>query len=282
MLAFLNARAVTGVEEVVDSSYRRIVRIVHGGIQHVGWLEVALSRKKPALRILISSSLIKVLPAVLARVKHLMDLSANPLEIAETLGDLAAQNPGLRVPGAFDGFEIAVRAILGQQITVAAARTVAGRFTKSFGLPIESPFAALTTAFPSPERIAQASIGEIASLGVIASRARTIIELARRICGADLSLTPGVNVESTLHKLRSIHGIGEWTVQYIAMRTLAWPDAFLHTDLIVMRALDEKNPRRVLALSEAWRPWRAYSVMHLWAAEKSRRTKSELSNAAVY
>ncbi|MDO8432835.1 MAG: DNA-3-methyladenine glycosylase 2 [Candidatus Binatus sp.] len=282
MLAFLRARCVTGVEEVGDASYRRIVRIAHGGEQHVGWLEVAMSPKKPALRILISASLMKVLPAVLARIKHLMDLSANPSEIAETLGDLAARNPGLRVPGAFDGFEIAVRAILGQQITVAAARTLASRFAKAFGCPVESPFPALSIAFPSPERIAQLSLNDVASLGVIASRARAIIQMAGLITERDLSLTPGVNVDSTLQKLRSIPGVGEWTVQYLAMRTLAWPDAFLHTDLIVMRALAEKNPRRVLARSEAWRPWRAYAVMHLWAAEKSRRAKLETANGTVY
>ncbi len=282
MLAFLRARSVVHVEQVSDDRYRRIVRIAQNGEQHAGRLEVAMAPKKPALRILISSSLMKVLPAVLARVKHLMDLSANPTEIAATLGDLAARNPGLRVPGAFDGFEIAVRAILGQQITVAAARTLASRFAAAFGSQVESPFPALSIAFPSPERIAQLEVGEVARLGVIAVRARAIIEIARLIARGDLSLTPGVNLDSTLQTLRAIPGVGEWTVQYLAMRTLAWPDAFLHTDLIVMKSLAEKNPRRVLARSEAWRPWRAYAVMHLWAAEKSRRTKSETANELVY
>ena len=244
--------------------YRRTVRVVSEGKDHLGWIEIGLSPKKPALRVAVSASLARVLPPVLARVKALMDLSCNPTEVTEALGGLAQRRPGIRVPGAFDGFEMAVRAILGQQVTVAAARTLAGRFAAALGDPIETPFAALTTVFPTAARVADMAAGLIARLGMPAARARTVIALARSVADGDLVLTPHTDIEATLEHLRALPGVGEWTAQYIAMRALAWPDAFPHTDLGVMKALGEKDARRVLEAGEAWRPWRAYAVMHLW------------------
>ena len=266
MLDFLNARSISGVEMIESSTYRRAVRLIRGGTLHTGWIEVTPARRKPALRVALSASLIKVIPAVLSRVKHLMDLSSQPVEIADALGALASANPGLRVPGAFDGFEIAVRAILGQQVSVAGARTMAGRFAAAFGTMIESPFASLTRIFPSAEEVASLNVNDIAGLGVISSRARSILELARAVAQGNLVLEPGVDVALTLAKLRALSGVGEWSAQYIAMRALAWPDAFPHTDLGVMKALGERDPKRVLAAGEAWRPWRAYAAMHLWTA----------------
>ncbi len=267
IVAFLGARCISGVEEVTATGYRRVVRIARDGQQHLGWIEISAAKRKPALQVLVSASLMKVMPAVLGRVKHLMDIAANPAEINEVLGALAAECPGLRVPGAFDGFEIAVRAILGQQVSVAAARTIAGRFAAAFGAAFETPFESLKTAFPSPEAIAKLSVSELAILGIIAARARSIIELAREIARGDLILTPGADVAATLARLVELPGVGEWTAQYVAMRALAWPDAFPHTDLGVMRALGERNPKRLLIAGEAWRPWRSYAVMHLWASE---------------
>lgn len=266
LLGFLRARSISAVEEVEDSSYRRVVRIAQNERVHTGWVEVSLHQRKPVLRVVVSASLAKVLPTLLSRVKHLMDLSCNPAEIGEALGPLAAAKPGLHVPGAFDGFEIAVLAVLGQQVSVAAARTLAGRFATAFGSPVDAPFAALSTTFPGPERIAELEVADISHLGVLPSRARTIIELAKMLVRGEVRLSPGVDVTASLKTLQSIPGIGEWTAQYIAMRALAWPDAFPHTDLGVMKALGERSSRRVLAAAEAWRPWRAYAVMHLWAA----------------
>jgi AraC family transcriptional regulator of adaptative response / DNA-3-methyladenine glycosylase II len=184
--------------------------------------------------------------------------------VAQALGALVKHHPGLRVPGAFDGFEVAVRAILGQQVTVAAARTVAGRFAAAFGEPIESPYAALTTVFPDAGRIAELRYGRIARIGMPGARARTVLALARAVADGDLVLMPNADIEATLDRLRALPGVGEWTAQYIAMRALAWPDAFPHTDLGVLRALGETDARRALAAGDAWRPWRAYAVMHLW------------------
>jgi AraC family transcriptional regulator, regulatory protein of adaptative response / DNA-3-methyladenine glycosylase II len=162
-----------------------------------------------------------------------------------------------------------VRAILGQQVSVAAARTLAGRFAAAFGRVVTSPFAALTTTFPAAARVAESDVEQIASLGILPSRSRTILALAKALSRDEIALTPGVEVGETLAKLQSIPGIGEWTAQYIAMRALAWPDAFPHTDLGVMKALRETDARRVLAAGEAWRPWRSYAVMHLWTQGSS-------------
>ena len=262
--AFLGARAIAGVETFEDDRYRRTVRITAGGKPQLGWIEVAPSRKKPALRVMVSASLAKHLPPVLSRVKALMDLACHPIEVARALGALAKRRPGLRVPGAFDGFEVAVRAILGQQVTVAAARTVAGRFAAAFGDPVETPFDSLCVVFPTAVRIAELPYGRIAKLGMPGARARSVVSLARAVAQGGLDLVPNADIEATLDKLRALPGVGEWTAQYIAMRALAWPDAFPHADLGVMKALSERDPRRVLELGEAWRPWRAYAVMHLW------------------
>jgi len=261
---FLGARAVAGVEVCDGSAYRRTVRVASGGKWHSGWVEVAPAGGRPALRVRVAASLGKALPPVLARVKSLMDLACHPLEVARALGPLAARRPGMRVPGAFDGFEIALRAILGQQVSVAAARTLAGRFAEAFGDPLETPFDSLKTLFPTADRIAALPYRSIARLGVPAARARSIAALARAVADGELDLAPGAEVDATLAKLRALPGVGEWTAQYVAMRALAWPDAFPHTDFGIMKAMKLSDPKRVLAAAEAWRPWRAYAVMHLW------------------
>lgn len=262
--SFLGARGIAGVEMLGDDSYRRTVRVTSDGRDHYGWIEVGLSRTSPALRVAVSLSLARVIPSVLSRVKALMDLSCHPSDISMALGLLAKGRPGLRVPGAFDGFELAVRAIIGQQVSVAAARTVAGRFAAAFGHPVITPFPQLTTVFPTAARVADIPIGRIMRLGMTSARATAVMALARSVADGRLVLTPQACVESALERLRELPGVGEWTVQYIAMRALAWPDAFPHTDLGVMNALKEKTPRRILAAGEVWRPWRAYAVMHLW------------------
>jgi len=256
MLSFLGARAVQGIETVADGVYRRTARI--GDTR--GWQP---SATRNSIRIEVSSSLAQALPNVLRRARRLFDTSAEPDPIVGALGALGEGNPGLRVPGAFDGFEISVRAILGQQISVRAAQTLAGRIAARFGDPLATPFEGLLYTFPGPERIADASIDDIASLGIVGVRANSIRMLASAIVEGNLKLTPG-DVEKSQTALRSLPGVGEWTAQYISMRALSYPDAFPHTDLGIMKALDEKNPRRILEIAEAWRPWRSYAAIHLW------------------
>jgi AraC family transcriptional regulator of adaptative response / DNA-3-methyladenine glycosylase II len=213
----------------------------------------------------LSDAMIPVCAIILHRVKRLFDLQTDPAAINAVLGDLARERAGLRVPGAFDEFELVVRAILGQQISVAGARTLAGRFAVRFGTPISTSEPSLTHLFPTASHIAKAKVEEICKLGITGKRAATLIAVARAMHNGALLLEPGNRVEETLDKLREIPGIGEWTTQYIAMRALSWPDAFPHTDLGIVKALGEKNPRKILALTEKWRPWRAYAALHLWA-----------------
>lgn len=264
LAAFLAARSIDGVETANETAYRRIVRFAGAGGARAGWIEVRPDCRRAALRMRIAPSLQEAIPAVLAAAGRMFDLECHPALVAGALGPLSVRRPGLRVPGCFDGFEIAVRAVLGQQISVAAARTLAGRISAAFGMAVESPFAAVRVAFPAAGALAAAGPKKLARLGVLPTRARTIVDLAHATVRGELLLDPGADVESTLSRLRRIAGIGEWTAQYIAMRALAWSDAFPHTDLGVMKALGESSPKRVLEIGEAWRPWRAYAVMHLW------------------
>lgn len=265
LVGFLWARAIAGVESVNGGAYQRTVSIEHREAVHTGWIEVRqAARRKPALAVRLSPALSAAIPQVLARVKHLFDLACDPQSVAERLGPLAAAHPGLRVPGAFSGFEVAVRAVLGQQVTVKAARTLAGRFAARFGTPVETPFAGLSVAFPDEHRIARADPSEIGELGILRSRVRAIQALAQALAAGTLKLEPMVAVDETIEQLRALPGFGEWTAQYIAMRALAWPDAFPHADFGVLKALGETDPRQALARAEGWQPWRAYAVMHLW------------------
>jgi AraC family transcriptional regulator of adaptative response / DNA-3-methyladenine glycosylase II len=265
MLAFLAARAIAGVEDATADTYRRTLAITLRGATHVGSIEIRRVARRHALAVAVSPSLARVVPAVLARVKHAFDLTCDPAVVAAALGDLATDHPGLRVPGAFDGFELAVRAVVGQQITVRGARTLLGRLVAAFGdaadaAAVNGP----TRLFPAAARIAGCEPGELARLGVTVARARTLIALARTLAAGELELQPGGDVDATLRALVALPGIGAWTAQYIAMRALGWPDAFLASDLVVRKALGGISPARALVRSEAWRPWRAYAVLHLW------------------
>ncbi len=261
---FLDRRSIEGVEAVSGGSYRRTVRVAHAGKEHRGCIELAPIVGKAALRVQVSAALAHAVPPVLAGVKQLTDLACNPSEVALALGTLGGETAGVRVPGAFDGFEIAVRAILGQQVSVKAARTLAKRFVAAFGEAIATPWPELASLFPTAARIAECSMADIAALGVVGTRAKSIIALACAVAAGKLQLAPSAPLEATLDGLRDLPGVGEWTAQYIAMRALGWPDAFPHSDLGVMKALGVKSPQAALAASEKWRPWRAYAVMHLW------------------
>jgi len=268
ILDFLRDRAIPGIEVVTAQSYSRTLAIAHRGTMHAGVIEVRRAARKPALAVHLSASYARVVPLVLARVKHAFDLGCDPAEIDAHLGALAAAHPGLRVPGAFDGFELGVRAIVGQQISVRGARTLLGRIVRAHGRSFDG--AAWTDAaeaprlFPSAADVAAAGAGALARCGLTPARARTIIALAEAVAGGTLALEPGVDIDATIERLRTLPGVGPWTAHYIAMRALRWPDAFLAHDLVVLRAMNETRPARAETASAAWRPWRAYAVMHLW------------------
>ncbi len=264
MLAFLGKRAIAGVESIERGRYLRTVRVTTARGEARGWIEVAPSKRRSALRVTVSASLAGALPLVLARVKHLFDLSCHPEEIATALGPLAENHPGLRLPGAMDGFEVAVRAILGQQVTVHAATKIAARFAEAFGEPVETPHENLTTLFPRASDIAALEPVKVAERGVVRTRARAIVELAREVASGKLGLDPSADVDTTIAALDALPGVGPWTAQYVAMRALAWPDAFPHPDVAVLKAMKETRAATALESAEGWRPWRAYAVLHLW------------------
>jgi AraC family transcriptional regulator of adaptative response / DNA-3-methyladenine glycosylase II len=169
----------------------------------------------------------------------------------------------LRVPGAFDGFELGVRAVLGQQVSIKAATTMAGRWTRAFGTEIATPYPELNLLTPSALRMAGVASDEIAAIGMVGSRARCVAELVQAVNDKRVVLGYAVNVEEQIDNLLRLPGIGPWTAQYIAMRALHWPDAFPGTDLMLLRAA-KASKKRLQARAEAWRPWRAYATHYLW------------------
>jgi AraC family transcriptional regulator of adaptative response / DNA-3-methyladenine glycosylase II len=272
LIGFLAARAIPGVEQVASGEYRRHVTLG----EHAGWLAVRPDPKRSALRSDVSLALAPVLTTVVARLRALFDLDARPAVIAEHLGQdpllapWVARRPGLRIPGAFDGFEMAVRAILGQQVSVAAATTISGRLVQRFGTPPADGSPATTAGigwgFPEPSRLAQAKVEHVAGVGIPAARARTIVELSRAIAGGDIQLTPEAAPEATIERLVALPGIGPWTAHYIALRAIRWPNAFPAGDLGVRKALGVSSVKAAEVRSAPWQPWRAYAAFHLWTS----------------
>jgi AraC family transcriptional regulator of adaptative response / DNA-3-methyladenine glycosylase II len=269
MLDFLEQRAIPGVEWVAAGSYSRTIAL--DGVQ--GQISVQAAAGN-ALRASIRISKLATLPNIIARLRRQFDLAADPLSIAahlETdplLAPLLKQRPGLRVPGAWDGFELAIRAVLGQQITVVAAIRLAGRLVAAYGQPLREPGPHLTHLFPTPAVLAQA---DLAALGMPRSRAATLSRVAAAAVADPDLFGARCDLEQAIQKLRSIRGVGEWTAQYIALRQLREPDAFPAADIGLMRALTDDAGQRpsapqLLARAQAWRPWRAYAAQHLWAS----------------
>ncbi len=267
LLAFLSSRAIPGVEEVVSGVYRRSFALQ--GRQ--GTLEVRHEMRLHSLEARIRCSEPLSLLPIVTRLRAMFDLAADPSAVARhfhrdlLLGRLVRKYPGLRVPGAWDGFELAVRAILGQQISVAAASTLAGRLAQKFGEPLSvSDPGGLTTAFPAAEALADARLE-----GLPAVRARAIRSLALAVLSGRVTLSPSEAEEASLASLVRIPGIGDWTAQYVAMRAMRQPDAFPVNDLVLLRTAGGGSPLTAAALlkrAEQWRPWRAYAALYLWRA----------------
>nr|WP_269141849.1 AlkA N-terminal domain-containing protein [Lientehia hominis] len=273
ILNFLADRAIKGIDLVRDGEYWRTVCLKNSSGQRIfGWLKVGHAAEKNTLLITVSLSLLPVLSQILSRIRRLFDLYCDPETVYETLNIMNEVQPGLcvpgtRVPGCFDSFEMAVRTVLGQQITVKAAGTLAGRLVAAYGKQVETGIEGLTHVFPSPEDVV--TLGEniedcFGVLGIIASRSRTIRALALGLVTGDLTLDPTAQPEEEMKKLLNIRGIGSWSAQYIAMRAMEWPDAFLETDAGIKKALDFRPPKEILKMAESWRPWRSYATVNLW------------------
>jgi len=266
LLDFLAARAVAGVEEVAGGTYTRSLALEHGG----GLVELTPEEKD--VRCVLRLDDLRDLTAAVARCRRLLDLDADPLSIAGQLesdpviGELVRERPGLRVPGCVDGFELAVRAIVGQQVSVAAARTVLGGLVAEYGEPLAEPSGSITHRFPSAERLAEV---EPADLPFPRKRGEALRGLARLVAEEGLRFDAGADASAALAALLEIPGVGPWTASYVAMRALGDPDAFLPGDVGIRHALERlghpaEGPAAT-ALAEPWRPWRSYAVMHLWA-----------------
>ena len=266
ILSFLALRALKNIECVLGQTYCRTIQLG----THKGWVRVSDSPDKHALQFEFTNSLTPVLPALIGRLRNLFDLSARPDIIAnclmadQILGHAVSAHPGLRVPGAFDGFELAIRAVLGQQVSVKAAATLAARLTDAYGEEIETPFADLRRLSPRPEHLAGADVEEISSLGIVGARANTIVALAQAVASGGLNLEAGARPERMIERLTAIAGIGQWTAHYIAMRALRWTDAFPSNDLVLRKNLGGVSAKEAEEMSQAWRPWRSYAVLHIW------------------
>jgi AraC family transcriptional regulator of adaptative response / DNA-3-methyladenine glycosylase II len=276
MLAFLAARATPGVEAVEHGSYRRSI-FLNGGR---GWLEVSLNENEHTLVARVQFSDPQSLFLVVERVRAMFDLNADWAALQQTfksdpvLSSRIQVAPGLRVPGCWNGFELAVRAILGQQITVKGATSLAGKLVQAFGRPLTAP--GLTHLFPRPEDLAGA---RLAAIGLPKARAESIRALARAVCDGQLRFEGIADSDQFLARLCEIPGIGPWTAQYVAMRSLGEPDAFPCGDIGLLRALGISSARELEQRSEAWRPWRAYAAMYLWNVAPGRGTRRKPASA---
>jgi AraC family transcriptional regulator of adaptative response / DNA-3-methyladenine glycosylase II len=272
MIRFLDVRAIKGVEEVSGGRYSRVIEL--GGV--VGTIQVEHAVEASALRVVVRFSRLEALPTIIARIRRMFDLSAEPGAIAAALASdpplapLVAARPGLRVPGGWDAFEIAVRAVLGQQITVRGGTQLAARIVAALGEKVESAAegSALTHAFPRAEEF---SISSLTGLGMTRARATAIAGIAAAAVRDPHLFDPRSDLPETVGRLRELPGVGEWTAQYIAMRGMGESDAFLAGDVAVQKRFDldghRPTPAELLARAERWRPWRAYATLHLWMAD---------------
>jgi len=254
---------------VGEAYYRRTVRVR----ESVGVIEVRPVLAERHVLLLVPVQFSKYLLTITEKVRDLLDLRSDPLTIGEHLssdpwlGPLVHSESGLRVPGAWDAFEIAVRAILGQQVSVKAASTMAGRLVQAFGEQLPQPGeAGLTSLFPSPDRLCEAELTEV---GLTQQRARSVQALARAVADGEITFNTSSSLEKAIEHLTALPGIGDWTAHYIAMRALHEPDAFPAGDLGLRRAIsaDGKSAwseKKLIARSQDWRPWRAYAAMYLW------------------
>jgi len=269
VLEFLRLRAIAGIERVEDNCYTRTIQLDG----RPGIISVRPAEGN-ALRASVRFPRLSALPVIIARLRRVFDLAADPLAISAhlakdpALAPLVETRPGLRVPGAWDGFELAIRAVLGQQITVAAAVRLAGRLVATHGAPLAEPDRDLTHVFPRPEVLARA---DLTTLGMPRSRAATLSAVGAAVVADPDFFCASRGLDEAIERLKSIRGVGEWTAHYIALRQLREPDAFPAADVGLMRALTHLERRKwsareLVGRADQWRPWRAYAAQHLWAS----------------
>ena len=268
LMAYLEKRTIPGVEEVTAGRYRRTVVFT----KSKGIVEIEPMTTSNAVRIHVQINDLSDLNLLVQRCRRFFDLDADPGAIASVLRvdpfltPLVDAHPGLRVPGAINGFEFAIRAIIGQQISVAGARTLVGRLVTALGEPLATSDGSLTHTFPSPEVVAEANMSE---LGITQKRITALQALAQSVVRKELVLDASADREETAIRLQALPGVGPWTAAYIAMRALSDPDAFPASDLGVRRAFEHyglaADSKSIVQRAEAWRPWRAYATQHLWA-----------------
>ena len=268
LLVFMQRRAIPGVEEVVNGCYRRTVLLPTSK----GIIELEPVEQANSVQLRLQLNDVSDLSTLVQQCRYLFDLDAVPESIASILATdrllapLVKARPGLRVPGTIDGFELTVRAIIGQQVSVAGARTLAARLVKSLGEPLEQPYGTLSHFFPTPRAIAHS---DLQGLGLTRSRVTALQSLAHAVTEEGLSLDRNTDQVQTITRLLQIPGIGPWTTSYVAMRALGDPDAFPTTDLGLRRAFEQlgqpSNSINIEKHAQSWRPWRAYGAQHLWA-----------------
>ena len=287
LMGFLGTRAVEGVEHLHGDAYLRTIAVESAGRLHAGWVRIEHVPRRSVLRVTLSASLAHAIPQALGKVRRLCDLGCRPDVVDRHLGELADAEqggvPGIRLPGTFDGLEIAVRAIVGQLISVVHARRILARLVAIAGepLPAEAAAAPLTRAFPSAAALAALSDDAYREAGVPPGKIRAIRALAAQVASHALQLDPQAPPEETVAALRALPGIGDWTAQYIAMRALGWPDAFPATDYALRKVLGVESTREASALAARWAPWRAYAAIHLWYRYEQRKLQTATADDII-
>ena len=264
MTAFLGARALQGVEQQDGDDYQRTLAVLHNGERLTGWLRLRPVPAENRVELELSPSLEPAAEKVAQQVRRLLDLDARPDVIAAGLGALADNAAGLRLPGCVNRFELTVRAILGQLVSVKMAATLATRLTEKWGEPVSTPFAALTHLFPSPAAIGQLTVDDLRGIGVQAKRAACLIGLAQAVEAGELPLDTITDAQEGIRLLLAMPGIGSWTASYVAMRAWSAPDIFLGGDYLIKQRFPGMTPGKIARYAEVWRPWRTYATLHLW------------------
>ncbi|EIC83029.1 DNA-3-methyladenine glycosylase 2 [Serratia sp. M24T3] len=264
MSRFLSARALAGIESFEQGVYRRTIEITEQGVTASGWLSWRPLEHEGTVELEVSDSLEPHIQSVVRRVRHLLDLDANPQLIAETLGLFGDDVAGMRMPGCIDNFELTVRAILGQLVSVKMAATFCARLAELCGEPVVTPFTGLTRLFPTAQRVASLSVEQLRAIGVQAKRAACLIGVAQAVQNGELPLYGVEDSSEGIKRLVAMPGIGAWTANYVAMRAWGERDIFLHSDYLIKQRFPNMTPATISRYAEIWKPWRSYATLLIW------------------